>query len=1056
VSATIQPPARSRADRDREVVQRTAELLTSDLTLEELFLAVCSLLARFVDASIVFIALRDREGANIAFMLRDGAMGRPENARVRPGSRTAEILRTGRAILKRRAEDWTEERVPVYLPGQDERTPLSAIFVPLKYGPEIIGALSVQSLQPDAYDEEDVALLQTCALYLSVRIHQFHIETRSAQLQNIASTDSVTGVPNRRSFNERFPTEWRRAVRRSTSVAVLLIDVDFFKLFNDTYGHVAGDAALLQVASALKSCLSRPEDCFARYGGEEFVAVLPGTSLSGALTVAERMREAVFDLGIAHSGSLLRRLTISAGVACRVPARGVQPETLIEAADAALYAAKRSGRNRVAAENYHSDAPPVYAAKACRHNLPALRGEAVCRHDAKQQIRKLLRAARLVTIAGPAGLGKSHEAIAAARREFDRFPDGVFYVDCSPVTGETDLLAKIAAVVGAPETPLVRPGAAVAEFLQAKRTLLVLDGCDAVAKEAGIFACELTAHARESRVLVTAREPLMVSGEVAFVLSPLSADEAAALFCERTPPGMVREPEDTALVWEICRRLDGLPRAIELAAAQLRTLGLASLVDRLPDRAALGREAMRGFVEWSYNVLSPEEQTQLRGLSVFAGGASPEAVLEVAGARDMLLPLVEKTLVSLDVSQGAPRYALPASVRSFVLEKSDAQAESHERALRHARYFAKRARDLDAAYSTKKWRALLEAMLPEIDNLNAALSFTIVQGGGPRLGAEIACAAINFWQQTGRNRLGREWMELLLARGDDAYPKALAAKLSWGLARLDWGRSKRGLESALRAVALYRELGDELGLARALYEAAACTSASGNVDGSGPMLDESLEIARQLGQLRLCADVLNSKGIAETWRGDHRRARELLEAALALFRQLEDDHGIALILGNLGDLSATIGQHDRAVAFTRQSLATLERLHDAQATGWQLINLGSFELKRGNVEAARPALHRGLELVREYQDDWLSANALDCLARLAICEQEWERALRLTGFADGILESLGLPRQPADQREYEYVVREAQLAIGRQSAMELMRQAGSMAWPEAVNEALAQ
>ncbi len=163
---------------------------------------------------------------------------------------------------------------------------------------------------------------------------------------------------------------------------------------------------------------------------------------------------------------------------------------------------------------------------------------------------------------------------------------------------------------------------------------------------------------------------------------------------------------------------------------------------------------------------------------------------------------------------------------------------------------------------------------------------------------------------------------------------------------------------------------------------------------------------------------------------------------------------MASLLGNLGDLAATQGEYDRAVALSRQSLAILERLHDAQSTGWQLLNLGAFELKRGNADAARPALRRALELVREYQDDWLSANCLDCLSRLALTEKDWDRALKLAGFADGVLESIGVPRQPPDQRDYEHVVTQAQSAVGAENAREKMSAARSMVWSDALVEAM--
>ena len=1048
--------ALSRADRDREVVQRSAELLTSSLSLEDLFHAVCSLLARFVDASMVFIAIKDSEGARIAFMLENGVVGELENRRVRPESRTAEVLRTGKPILKRRIEDWIEGRLALNLPGQpqnDER--VSAIFVPLKFGTEIIGVLSVQSLNPNAYAKEDVELLQTCALYLSVRVHQAQLETQSARLENIASTDSLTGVPNRRSFNERFSAEWRRSVRRGTSIAMMLIDIDFFKPFNDTYGHVAGDAALQQVATTLSSCIARSEDVFARYGGEEFVAILPGTDREGALQIAERMRQAVFDLGIAHSGSALAHLTISVGVACKVPARGVSPDTLIQAADAALYQAKRTGRNRVAGENYRSDTPPVHATKAHRHNLPNVVSGTFGKREDLQQLRKLLRSSRLVSIVGPAGVGKSRKAIELAHRELMRFTDGAFYVDCSTVSDERYLLSKIGSVLGVPETPLIAPVLAAAEFLKTKKALLVLDNCDAISRAAADYARELLSVARDMRVVVTVREPMLLGGEVAFVLPALSDDEAVEFFLERARAvtGVALRDEDRAAVERICRRLRGLPRAIKLAAAQLRTLTLAELALGLPDQAQLEREAMRGFVEWSYTVLSPEEQSLLRALSVFTGGATEHAICDVGGSTDALSVLVEKALVTLEQAGETERFVVPSSIRVFAMQQARLLKEWDDLSLRHARYFCERARTLEASYSTREWRREFSTMVHELDNVRAALLFTVAQEKDLELGADISCNLVHFWEALGRIGAGRDWIEQLLARCDVVFPKSVHAKLLYGVARLDGAHSKRALESAKTAIELYRQLGDERGLAAAIYEASAACIGLRDYDTATHYLQEGYEICRRTGDLRNLADILNGMGVTQSWRGNPQKARELHEESLELLRRLEDDRGVASLLGNLGDLAATVGEYERAVNLTRQSLAIFERLRDPHSAGWSLTNLGAIELKRGDVEAARPVLHRALELVREYQDEWLSGNCVDSLARLALAERDCNRALRLAGFADGIFESIGVPRQPFDQLDYEHVVREAGSIVGEDAARLQMESGRSMLWSEALKEA---
>jgi diguanylate cyclase (GGDEF)-like protein len=169
-----------------------------------------------------------------------------------------------------------------------------------------------------------------------------------AELQTQSGQDWLTGLANRRRFDEMFRQEWNRARRDETSLGVLMLDIDYFKQFNDTYGHQAGDSCLQQVAKAIGEVVSRPGDFPARYGGEEFVVVLPKTEAAGAVNVAEKMRAQVEALRIPHANSRASdRVTISVGAAAMIPPEKGEPATLIAAADQALYQAKREGRNRV-------------------------------------------------------------------------------------------------------------------------------------------------------------------------------------------------------------------------------------------------------------------------------------------------------------------------------------------------------------------------------------------------------------------------------------------------------------------------------------------------------------------------------------------------------------------------------------------------------------------------------------------------------------------------------------------------------------------------------------
>ncbi|HEY9179953.1 MAG TPA: tetratricopeptide repeat protein, partial [Candidatus Baltobacteraceae bacterium] len=554
----------------------------------------------------------------------------------------------------------------------------------------------------------------------------------------------------------------------------------------------------------------------------------------------------------------------------------------------------------------------------------------------------------------------------------------------------------------------------------------------------------------------------MVAGEVSFSLPPLDTQSAIALFIERGKAFEVHgiASADAAPIERICAHLAGLPRAIELAAAQLRKLSLAELEQRLPDEASMDRHAASGFIEWTYSVLSPQEQLLLRRLSVFAGGARREAIEQVCASADFdadwivvaLNGLIENAIVTIEPAEEGDRYALPASIRAYARALAIEHDDFVETGMRHARHFLERARELRESYPTRAWQRRLHDMVPELDNLRAALMFTVTQGHDIQLGAELSACLIQYWQYLGRTASGREWIEELLARGIE-YPRHVRAELLYGVARLDTAHSKHALECAMVAVEEYRALGDEIGLASALSEVAAAHAGLGDVDRGQPCLHEALEITTRMGDIRRMGDVLNGMAMAEGWRGNHLRARDLYEQSLELFRRLENDRGVASLLGNLGDLAAVVGDYERAISLSRQSLAILERLHDPQSTAWQLTNIGCFELKRGNIEAARPVLRRALELVREYQDDWLSANCVDALSRLALAQQDVACAYRLALFADGVFDGIGVPRQPPDELDRERVVREALAHLDESAEHAERERAKAMTWSDVLREA---
>lgn len=1022
-----------RDQRDREVVQRTAELLSSNLSLEELFAALCELLARFIDGPSIFIALRDGEGARYRFLLENGTVGQLQNKYVVPGSCADLVLRSGRSLLKRRIQDWTEGRVAVGFATQPGAiTSVSGMFVPLKYGSEVIGVLSVQTPAERAYDERDLSLLETCALYLSVRIQQANVESKSARLADIASTDSLTGVRNRRSFDERLCEEWRRAARSAESLSAIIIDVDFFKAFNDSYGHIAGDSALTQVAGALQSCVNRAEDVFARYGGEEFVAVLPATQVDGAVVVAERMRAAVLALQIPHAGSQLGYVSVSIGVASMKPARGIERADLLRKADSALYNAKSHGRNRVVAEGYRSQSRPAIVAGARRETLPLVHGTCFCDAGEIEAVRKLSRVATLVTLIGPVGIGKSRLAIECAMRESRRYPDGVFYVDCSTIAEECYLADKIARVVGVAETPMVAADSALALFLQSKRALIVVDNCDSVADAVTEYLRAMLAQTQRVRILATCRRPLNIEMEVALHMRRRTLEESFDLLVERS--GITDHGGELQNLRDLSEALGRLPRALELAAAQLQTTRVDDIIARLPVGAALELEAANGFVHWSYDALEPSEQRLLRQLSVFVGGASREGIESVCMDAAALEGLRRKALVTEHTGPDGCRYFIPAAIREFAVEQAIACRDWDESCMHHARYYCDRARAIGTGSSPWKAHETTLELFAEIDNLRAALTYTIRDRADLELGADLVFSLIVFWLFSSSHAEGTEWVEMLFERGADRIDTRTRGNLFFARSALDYARTPACTESALRAAELYREIGDDHGVCRALSEAMMGCAALGDYDRAIELFRESAAIAERIGDERLVAYGLSGMGLIEHYRGNVESSRTYLEQSLQVHRKIGHERGAAAQLGNLGDLAATCGDYDAAVEYTRQGLALQERLHHRAATAWLLTNLGAFEFKRGNVEAARPALYRGLQMAQDSQNSWLIHCALDYIARIALGLHDWQSALQLVGHANALLAALSLQRQPSDRLDYETVVQRCTDAIGAEAA----------------------
>jgi non-specific serine/threonine protein kinase len=1072
--------------RDRHVIRRTAELLASDVPLRDVFSQFCRLLAHVIDASRVFIALQETHALRIVFMLVDGKVGAPDDAEIRPGSQSALVIETGRSIIKHDAADWTTPRQVKRLASlPDSRDALSAVYVPLKFGADTIGVLSVQSAAPNAYTAADVELLETCALYLAVRVHDARQESLNRALQGLVSSDGLTGVANRRTFDERLVVEWERCIAAGSSLAIVFIDVDYFKAFNDSYGHIAGDACLQQVAHALGACVKRTNDILARYGGEEFAAVLPSTSLPDAIIVAERMRAAVEALALDHDGSTLGRVSISVGVASVPAVEGHDPMAIVKLADEAAYMAKERGRNRVVAPpDYESKSPPALRRQAARHNLPLQLTRFLGRERELNDLRKLLGDARLLTLTGSGGIGKTRLALEAARGRIGTFADGVWLLDLARLEDPALVPGALAAAMELDATDQTPSLELVVTALRSKHALLIFDNCEHLSDACGRLVEALLSEAPGIHVVATSREPLGIIGERIYRVAslalppderPLTAEEALGydgvqFFVTRAEESaaFVLDDANAGTVVHVARRLDGIPLAIELATARLRAMTVQQLSEKLDasfrvlsggSRTALPRQqTLRALIEWSYQLLNERERTLFARLSVFGGTWTLDAAAHVC-ADDKVPPeaidehvaqLVDKSLVLMETHGAHNRYRFLQSTREYARERLSVDGDAVATQRRCVDFYRDLAERLGAAPDARPTRAWLPPSLPEWDNFRMVLTWTLLDGGDRVAGATIVAGLVPYWEAVSKTADALYWLNTALDA--PGLPDPLIARLAIGTAfflRLTSDEPGRATALSRRALQIAKIAGDERMRANALVSLGGASLMDVRAADASPLFSEALGIARACGD-RLCeSDALNNLAICKDYAGDADGARDLYEASLAIARGVGHDRRIARALHNLAGVAKDARDLDTAARYEREAIALLERYGTPRQF---LIDLADLELVRGNLEAADRICRdiiAGLVLERSM---WLVRECLFVFAQVHAKAGHDERAACLLGFME-TLDSELAPRQPAIGDLYVHFIAEIMNRMSPQAYMRAYSNGIALTLDAAVNEA---
>src|SRR5579884_2779546 len=754
------------------------------------------------------------------------------------------------------------------------------------------------------------------------------------------------------------------------------------------------------------------------------------------------------------------------------------------------------------------------------NNLPVQLTSLIGREQQVTAVSALLRRAdvRLVTLTGTGGIGKTRLGIQVATELLDVFPDGVCFVPLAPLSNPLLVVPTIAHLLGVDHqhtTPNSRAEhlGYLKVFLREKHFLLLLDNFEQVVSAAPDLT-ELLIACPKVKMLVTSRAALHVQGEQEFPVPPLSLPKQAhllasenlaqyaaiALFVRRAQavkPDFLFTEANAHAIAEICIRLDGLPLAIELAAARIKLLPPQALLQRLSRMLSVltggvqnvpaRQQTLRNTIAWSYNLLDAVEQRLFQRLSVFVGSYTLAAVEAVCGVfadgtdhiLDGVASLLDKSLLQSTEQEGEEAsLVMLETIREYGLEALANSGEEEITRQAHATYYLELAEKAEPEFGGAEQARWLERLEREHDNLRAALSWSLEQGKARHrmeMALRLGGALRRFWLVHGHIGEGRAFLEQALAEsGEVSAPvraKALMTAANLAASQNDYDRTQTLCQESL---ALYQELGDQAGIAFSLYLLGAVSWTRGDPTTGRRLLEQALAIFRERDIKDQIAWSLYLLGLFEGIQGKYARAYTLFEESLALHRQMQHKRGIAFSLIHMAQL-LFVSQHDQVTvdALLEEGFALARELGDKDSIAYSYALKGQIALSQGDLDKARSLLERGVKLykevgslhgiaeslsqlarvvatqgndsqayalyeeglaiARELRHPGLIASGLEGLAQVSVAQGKVAWAARLWGAAEALRESVSIPRPPIEQNAYERSVANARHHMGEKA-----------------------
>jgi predicted ATPase len=738
---------------------------------------------------------------------------------------------------------------------------------------------------------------------------------------------------------------------------------------------------------------------------------------------------------------------------------------------------------------------PGRQAELRQANIPVQRTVFIGREKEIAAAKELLlsKDVRLLTITGPGGIGKTRLGLEIASALQENFPGGVHFVPLSPLRDPGLIASLIVQTLGIRETGGQSSLEQLKRHLQESAhepVLFLLDNFEHLIQAAPLVA-DLLAMAPNLKVLVTSRAALHVYGEREFPapalgvpdaqakpsLDALSQFPAVALFVQRAvaaKPDFELSQQNASAIIEICARLDGLPLAIELAAARVKVLSPSAMRTRLASRLQLltggardlpqRQQTLRAAFDWSHDLLSAAEQKLFRRLSVFVGGCTLEGVEAVCDTKgdleldllDGMSSMVDKSLLQqFEQANGEPRFLMLETIREYAREKLEASGEDAATKRAHAAYCLVLAEEA-AAESGAEGAEGGERIALEHDNFRAGLE-RLIETGDADWGLRLGTALFRFWESREYLAEGRDMLAKVLKIAGAAAPTKARARAVFSAGVLAAAQGDFAAADALmmESLEIGRQLGDTQGVAVTVNARAVLARDQGNVALAHSLFQESLTLWRELGDLQAIARALSNLASVLKMQGQHDLARSLCAECRAIFEGLGDLTGAAWSLNNEGDIARDQGDSAGARALYEQALGIFRGLDDRWGIAGTLADLGNVTREQQNCPAALPLYRESLKIFQEMDHKRGVARLLECCACSAVVEQQAERSLRLAGAAAALRKSIGAPLTPAEQAKLEAILEPARQALANTGSATAWLSGWDMPLENAIAEVLA-